>query len=141
MKKQSKIVVDTGVLVSAYAFGGVPREAVRKTMDDSIIIVSSALLEEYREVPLQLAKQRKINHIQLKALISGISIFVSESRIVYPKKRLFLCRDEKDNMLLECCLEAKAELLITGDKDLLDIEDLPFPLKILTPGAYVRRKE
>jgi len=75
MKKQSKIVVDTGVLVSAYAFGGVPREAVRKTMDDSIIIVSPALLEEYREVPLQL------------------------------------------------------------------IEDLPFPLKILTPGAYVRRKE
>lgn len=29
-------------------------------------------------------------------------------------------------MLLECCLEAKAKLLITGDKDLLDMRNLPF---------------
>ncbi|MDP3048233.1 MAG: hypothetical protein Q8N12_02240 [Thermodesulfovibrionales bacterium] len=39
-------------------------------------------------------------------------------------------------MLLECCLEAGANILITGDKDLLDIEDLPFNLKILTPHNY-----
>ena len=40
-------------------------------------------------------------------------------------------------MLLECCLAAKAKILITGDKDLLDIKNLPFDLKILTPQKFV----
>ncbi len=40
-------------------------------------------------------------------------------------------------MLLECCLAAKADFLITGDKDLLEIRDLPFSLKILTPRDFV----
>ncbi|NIQ06223.1 MAG: toxin-antitoxin system toxin component, PIN family protein, partial [Candidatus Korarchaeota archaeon] len=29
--------------------------------------------------------------------------------------------DPKDDMLLECCAAAEADLLITGDKDLLDL--------------------
>jgi predicted nucleic acid-binding protein len=36
-------------------------------------------------------------------------------------------------MLLECCLAAEAEYLVTGDKDLLSLKTLPFPLKIVTP--------
>ena len=40
-------------------------------------------------------------------------------------------------MLLECCHTAKAKILITGDKDLLDIKNLPFDLKILTPQKYL----
>lgn len=139
MEKGNRIVIDTGVLVSAFAFGGTPKEAVRKAVQESIIVVSPPLLNEYREVPLLLERQKKISHLQLKALIAGISTFVSESLIVYPKVKLDLCRDKKDNMLLECCLEAKAELLITGDKDLLEIKDLPFLLGIVTPAVFFRR--
>lgn len=40
-------------------------------------------------------------------------------------------------MVLECCLEAKAAFLITGDKDLLEIEYLPFHLKIMSPRDFV----
>lgn len=139
MGKGNRIVVDTGVLVSAFAFGGTPGEAVRKAVQESIITVSPPLLDEYREVPLLLEKKKKINHPQLKALIAGISAFVSESLIVYPKAKLDLCRDKKDNMLLECCQEAKAEFLVTGDKDLLEMKDLPFVLSIVTPASYIRR--
>jgi len=47
-------------------------------------------------------------------------------------------------MILDCCLEAKADLLITGDKDFLDIkiQDLKAAglgkLRILTPRDYIR---
>ncbi len=139
MKKRNKVVVDTGVLVSAFAFGGVPGEAVRKAAREALVCVSPRLLEEYRAVPLRLEKLNKINHEQLKSLISGISVFVSNSLVVHPRKALELCRDPKDNMLLECCLEAKADTLLTGDKDLLEIDELPFKLKILTPARYIRR--
>ncbi len=59
------------------------------------------------------------------------------ARIITPLKILHICRDHKDNMLLECCLEAKADMLITGDKDLLDIKDLPFGFKIVTPQRFL----
>jgi predicted nucleic acid-binding protein len=42
-------------------------------------------------------------------------------------------------MILECCLEAKADILVTGDKDLVELKELPFALIIQTPGAYVKR--
>jgi predicted nucleic acid-binding protein len=62
---------------------------------------------------------------------------VAKSKIVYPRKKLQICRDTADNILLECCLAAKADFLITGDKDLLEIRDLPFNLKILSPRKFV----
>jgi predicted nucleic acid-binding protein len=40
-------------------------------------------------------------------------------------------------MILECCQTAKAKTLITGDKDLLDISDLPFELRIMTAHAFI----
>ena len=85
--------------------------------------------------------EEKIDHSQLEALISGIATVVAEAKIIRPQKRISLCRDPEDNMILECCLEAKAAFLITGDKDLLEIENLPFNFAILTPRQYLERKE
>jgi predicted nucleic acid-binding protein len=79
-----------------------------------------------------------IDRAQLKALISGIASFISRARLVHPTKSLKICRDPEDDMLLECCLAAKANFLITGDKDLLAIEDPPSGLTILSPGNSLR---
>ena len=125
------------MLVSAFAFGGVPEKAVRKAFKEADIYVSPSLLEEYRDIPLELEAEEKINHLQLKTLISGIAAFVANSRIVFPSAKLSICRDAEDNILLECCLAVKAKILITGDKDLLGIEDLPFDLEILTPQKFL----
>jgi putative PIN family toxin of toxin-antitoxin system len=89
-------------------------------------------------VPLTLKAHGKIDHVQLKALISGIATFVTKAKIVYPEKRVLVCRDPKDNIILNCCLAAGAEFLITGDKDLLDIINLPFNLKIITPKEFIK---
>jgi predicted nucleic acid-binding protein len=74
------------------------------------------------------------------ALISGIAAVVANAGMVHPKKRLRICRDPKDDMLLECCLTAKADLLVTGDMDLLSISDLPFAVGIVTPADYLAKK-
>jgi putative PIN family toxin of toxin-antitoxin system len=92
---------------------------------------------EYREVPLILEGQNKLTQAQLKALISGFAAFVSRTIVVYPRKRIFICRHPADNMLLECCLESGADALISSDRDLLDIKVLPFHLKILTPRKFL----
>jgi hypothetical protein len=115
-----------------------PRRAVAKVFKDAEIIVSPRLLDEYRDVPLVLSARNKVNHEQFKALITGIAAFASVARVVFPQKTLSLCRDPKDNMVLECCHEAKADILVTGDRDLLELKDLPFPLIIQIPSVYVK---
>jgi uncharacterized protein len=133
-------VVDTGVLVSAFAFGGIPEKAVRKAFAEAEIYVSPRLLEEYRKVPLALELRGKIDHDQLKSLLSGIASFVVAAKIVNPRSSITICRDPGDNMLLECSLAAKAEVLITSDKDLLSLENLPLDLTILTPREFLEEK-
>jgi putative PIN family toxin of toxin-antitoxin system len=125
------------VLVSAFVFGGIPEKAVKKAFLEGEIFVSPSLLKEYRDVPLALNAVGKIDHVQLKVLVSGIASFVSKAGVVYPQTSVAICRDMGDNMLLECCLAARADFLITGDKDLLTIENLPFEVRILTPRRYV----
>ena len=84
-------------------------------------------------------EMEKINHHQLKALITGIAAVVSKAKTVYPSERLMLCRDSEDNMVLECCLTAKAKYLITGDRDLLEIQNLPFNITLLTPQEFIKK--
>lgn len=45
-------------------------------------------------------------------------------------------RDEDDRWVLESALRAWAEILITEDKDLLDISDKVPELKIVTPRTF-----
>jgi len=88
---------------------------------------------------LVLEADGKLTHNQLKALISGLATFVTKTIVVQPRKKISICRDPSDNMLLECCLESEADILITGDKDLLDLKALPFALTILTPRKFLER--
>jgi len=130
-------VIDTGVLVSAFVFGGTPAKAVKRAFAEAVIFVSLALLKEYRDVPSQLREEGKIDSKQLKALIGGIATVVSGARVVVPKRKLALCRDPEDDMLLECCKAAHADILITGDKDLLNLESIPFRLAIMNPARFI----
>jgi len=116
------VVVDTGVLISAFAFGGVPKAAILHLSEKAEVWVSPDLLNEYRQVPLDLQEESKITHDQLKIILAGIAAFLSDARITYPCKPIRICRDEEDNMILECCAEARVDYLITGDKDLLEID-------------------
>jgi len=128
------------VLVSAFAFGGIPEKAIKKAFSETDIYVSPSLLKEYREVPVILSDERKLTQTQLKTLISGLAAFVTRTIVVHPRKKISICRDPADNMLLECCFESKADILISSDRDLLDIRVLPFYLKILTPRKFLEQE-
>ena len=130
-------MIDTGVLVSAFAFGGIPERAVKKAFAEAELFASPDLLKEYRDVPLALEGEGKLTHAQLKALISGLAAFVTRAILVNPQRKLSICRDKEDNMLLECCLEARARFLVSGDKDLLELRDLPSDLRVLTPRQFL----
>jgi putative PIN family toxin of toxin-antitoxin system len=133
-------------LVSAHAFGGVPKRAISAVMDEAEPYVSEALLEEYRDVGPRLLADGKIQQEQLESLVTGIAAFASAARVVEPQKKIAICRDPEDNMVLECCRAARATVLITGDSDLLDLAPV-VPrvsglrrLRILSARAYLERR-
>ena len=126
--------------MSAFAFGGIPARVVEDVVARHDLLFSRALLTEYRAVPAELLARRKITAVQWRA---GIAAAVAVGRVVVPRKRLQLCRDPGDDMLLDVCLAGRAEVLVTGDADLLsvDAEQLRAvglaSLRILTPRAYL----
>jgi len=84
------------------------------------LLFSQELLEEFinvikRPKLKQFFKQDDVN--QLLEIISSFSEFVNV------KSETKVCRDEKDDFLLSLALDGFADYLITGDKDLLVIEE------------------
>jgi predicted nucleic acid-binding protein len=47
-----------------------------------------------------------------------------------------VCRDPKDDMVLECAVNADAQLVVTGDNDLLAVEFFR-NIRIVTPRTYL----
>jgi putative PIN family toxin of toxin-antitoxin system len=101
--RRPRVVVDTGVVVSAFAFGRVPQRALEAVLRSAEVCVSPELLAEYRAVPQALLAARKITAEQFGGLVAGIAAFVSEARMLVPTQAVRVCRDRKDDMVLECC--------------------------------------
>lgn len=138
------VVIDTNVLISAFVFGGFPQRAVQLAFDQSHVYTSPPLLEEYRAVPLELEKKQKISRDQLAVLLSAMAVFLNRTRLVHPTNAFVICRDSKDNMLLDCCQAARADYLITGDKDLFSIptdklQEHLGDLSIIRPKTFVQK--
>ena len=43
--------------------------------------------------------------------------------LVSPNRQIDACRDPKDNCFLEAAIEGNADIIVSGDKDLLDMAD------------------
>lgn len=78
-------------------------------------------------------KIRRYFPVESVAELIGFLEIVAEKVEIQPKH--FICRDPKDNFLLDLIDFSKADYLVTGDRDLL--EHNPFKTaKILTPGEF-----
>ena len=61
---------------------------------------------------------------------------LKETELVEITEQIDVCRDPKDNKFLELAICGKADFIITGDDDLLDLD--PFrELRIITPRDFL----
>lgn len=135
-----KVVIDANVIVSAL-FGGIPRKAFLTAMRTCDIYVSRDIKLELFTLVNEL--EDKLDGIKLRRLRSIISSLLSDSKEVVPMKRIEISRDKKDNAYLNLCLRVKADFLLTGGKDLLEIpvQELKSRgmnrLKIVSPKMFL----
>lgn len=113
-----KVVIDTNIFVS-FLIGRIPQRLVEKLKTREIeLIISDDLFEELIEV----VNRPKFHGIFSKEDIKDLFILLEERATrVSPLRKINDCRDSKDNMVLECAEEGKADCIISNDKDLLTL--------------------
>ncbi|MGD0919505.1 MAG: putative toxin-antitoxin system toxin component, PIN family [Thermodesulfobacteriota bacterium] len=114
----AKVVIDANVIISA-AFGGKPLEAVVQALEDHEVYLSLTIEQELQEVISGLSK--KLIKEQILFIQEKFQQLLSLAKRISISTHVVLSRDAKDDHYLSLCKEARADFLITGDKDLLSI--------------------
>ena len=113
--------MDTNTLVSRMLLaGGVAGRAVDKAVAEGVQLVSDDTMVELTDV---LAMPRFDRYVPLDDRRQFIRLLGGLVRIVPILHRVAACRDPKDDMLLHVALNGEADVLVTGDCDLLVLHE------------------
>ena len=127
-------VFDCNLLISAIGWGGHPRSCLNLVAaGQAALCITPEIWAEYdRRVPEVLADKKP--EVDARPMLDWI---LRTATMIEPaalgKRR---SRDIKDDRYLACALGAGAKLVVTSDRDLLDLEK-PFGIKILTPVQFL----
>lgn len=126
-----RVVLDTNVLISGVLWGGKPGSIIKRWRKEQfILLMSPFILAEFVNFLHE-------SHIERKEKERIIHEFETKSVRINPAKKVDICRDKKDNQILDLCLAAKADYLITGDNDLL-VLNIFEGTKIVKPENLLR---
>jgi putative PIN family toxin of toxin-antitoxin system len=109
-----RAVLDTNEYISAFMFGGAPREVLQRAERSEYELVVSAHIREEIERVLT----GKFGW-SLEQIAGAVDPLWEIARFVTPQVPISASRDETDNRILECAVESGAEVIVTNDNDLL----------------------
>lgn len=126
------VVLDTNVWISALEFGGTPKQAVTHAlMQDQLAISDFIRSEIVRVLTGKFARDPAELNPKLDELL------VQARWVEITGEVRGVCRDSKDDAILETAWKAQADCLVAGDKDLLSLGRFEKTL-ILSPAAYLK---
>ena len=134
-----RAVIDTGVFISALIRPQGRTGAVLQALKDTrfTLIYSTDILVEIIDV-LGREKFRSKYHISPDDIAALIDLIRLRGELVIPSQKLTVCRDPKDDIFLEAALEGKAEYIVSGDFDLLDMKSFE-NIPILRVAEFLAR--
>jgi putative PIN family toxin of toxin-antitoxin system len=130
-----RVVFDSNVLLAALLFPeGRAAAAVENILDGSDdLVLSPPLLREILSV-----LSRKFSRDREE--LSRVAVVLGEmGEIVDPSPRVAVFRDEPDNRILECAVEGKAVLIVTGDKAMLALGEY-HGIRLISLAEYLDRR-
>jgi len=112
-------VFDTNVLISAYILANSKnRQAYNKAFDAGMLVYSVATFDEFAETFIRLRFEK---YLALEQRLAAIKEFRAKAFLINVDISITDCRDPKDNKFLELAVTSNASCIITGDKDLLEL--------------------
>ena len=130
-----KIILDTNIWISGLLIptskAGTVLNAWRAAKFD--IVTSEPILNEIQKVLLypKIKKRLQWNAFQVEEYLLHLKFFTQLVNIEHPNNHSFSIRDPNDLMILETWNASHADHIVTGDIDLLVLQD-QYPILTLT---------
>jgi uncharacterized protein len=125
-----KVFLDTNVLVAAFATRGLCADVLRTVLAEHELVLGEVVLVEFRRV---LSKKLKVPADRISA---AEAVFEGVPVVPRPKKPSLLeIADASDRWIHASAVEAGADVLVTGDEDLLSVAGESV-LRIVSPRAF-----
>jgi uncharacterized protein len=128
------VTADTNVYISALQFDGRPDQFLRLARQGLVRLAASepilaevrrVLGDKFRRVPEEVAEADRLTR--------------GFAELVTPTRRLaVVVEDPEDDRILECAVAAGAQVLVSGDKDLLRLGEFE-EMAIVTVTAFLER--
>lgn len=135
MGSSDRLVVDTNLLISAILLShSVPREVVDRALEESVLLFSEATMEELAEVLLRPKFDRFVSRDEREIFLGQLE---SAAELVPVIQVVRECRDPKDDKFLEVALNGRADVIVTGDADLVAMHGWR-TIAILSPIDYLK---
>jgi len=135
-----RIVIDSNVFVSALLSPqGKPAVIIQRWHEQVFdLLVSPAILSEYRKVLQYKHIKRYLSEKEIDEILKDLSIFAVE---IKPKIKINLIKDDpEDNKFLECAVGGKARFIVSGDNHLLAIKEYG-QILIVTPATFLSKTQ
>lgn len=134
--RPSKIIIDTNLWISFIISN-------KLSLLDSLIFSGKITLifslELIKEIEATIAKPKLKKYFLSDGLVEMLTMFEPFINLVEVKSVVSVCRDPKDNFLLELAKDSKADYILTGDKDLLAIAKFG-KTKIMTVTSFLESR-
>lgn len=128
------VVLDTNVLVSgALLPQSVPAKVFDRILLTDVLLFSESTLGELRSVLDRRKFQRYLDPDRRSRFLARC---VEAASFVEILRRLQVCRDPDDDKFLDVAINGGADVIVSGDDDLLQLD--PFEgISIVTPAVYL----
>jgi len=134
IKKRIKVIFDTKIWISFLIGKRLLNIKNFICSGNIIIVVTPQLINEIKIVTQREKLKKYFNQNDVNGLID---LMETISLNVDIKEKHLICRDSKDNFLLDLIEFSNADFLVTGDKDLLELN--PFKSgQIINPKDFER---
>jgi putative PIN family toxin of toxin-antitoxin system len=125
-----KVFLDTNVLVAAFATRGLCADVLRTVLSEHELVLAEVVLAEFRGV---LSKKFKLPVDRVRA---AEAVFEGVPVVPKPARPSTLeIRDRTDRWVLASAEAGGAEILVTGDEDLLSVAGETL-VRIASPRAF-----
>ena len=138
--KEIKAVIDTNVFVRML----IGKSATLLKLYQAFIegdftpIISPPIKEEILEITARPRIKKYFTPLEIKRFKE---LLETDTIMTIPAKKVSLCRDHEDNMIIEAAIEAKVKYIVSLDKDLLEIPSAklaPLGVKVITPEEFLK---
>lgn len=134
-----KVVLDTNALISGLLWNGNEARVIEKAEKKEIrLFISQKLLEELEGV-LKRAKFTKRLEGKEYTVDKAVAKIALIATLIEPRHKIEeIKEDPDDNRVLECAMFAKASVIISGDRHLLDLKGYS-GINIVSASEFIKQ--